>query len=265
MNSSWNKTKKVCGLLACLLAWPGLAGAQSSDAVQKQIQSKGGLLSGMSSKLQASESQRAALKAEIEVKQKELQAALALVANLKATLSENQNKVVILSTQDAVQKDQIAEAEVALEDSAGKLSVLLEKEKQLIAVQAQAGASKAMLDGMNSKVQEQDGTIVALRNQLAAATQDLGSAGGKIGTMEKDLGENGSEINELKADLDQAIYTTREREAEISRLRSDVAKAVSSARVHQASVKNLELHRMVLGGALGFAILCLIFALRRRR
>ena len=129
-----------------------------------------------------------------------------------------------------------------------------------------------MLGDLNSRVQEQDGTIVDLRKQLDVTTHDLGSAGGMIGTMEKDLGQHGStiselktEISELKADLDQATYTTREREAEIGRLRADVVKSKSSARTHQASVKNLELHRYVLGGALGFAVLCLIFALRRRR
>ncbi len=284
---------KTWGLIACLYVIPNFALGQTSDAVQKQINAKGGLLSGMAAKLQASENQVSSLSLEIQQKQQEIQQKnqemvkiQTLVTALQDRLAEQQKTAAVDTERDLVKTTRIKELEGRLAANQQTVAGLLEKEKLLITLQTQSVANQSLLDGLNAKVREQDGIIIDLRAKLDVTKQDLGSAGGKIGTMEKDLGTmekdlgalqqnlgtlekdlgaRGSTIAELNADLDQALYKTREREADIARLRSEVIKANGATRLQTKLVQELEMQRLILGGALGLALLGLLFGLRRRR
>lgn len=272
VNFSLTRQKIALGIALSLLIAPSISFGQSTNSAQKQINSKGGLVAGLAAKLKTSEQQIASLVKQITQKDQELE-------TLRLGLDEQKKKVSALESQDADKSNQIAETdavikafEVTLQKNQKELAVLREKEKALRELTAQFASQKSLIDGMNTKIQEQDGLVNELqsrldatKNKLNATENDLGSVGGKIGDMEKNLGAHDTKIRDLQADLDQALYQTRERDAEIGRLRSDVISAKSSHRGNRKTIEELELHRIILGGLLAVTGFGLLLSFRRRR
>ena len=252
-------------IVVSLVSLPNLSFSQTTRSVENQISSKSGLIAGLADKLKARENQLSALTEQIAVKETEL-------IQLRFDLTAFKDKISLLEAQSFEKPGQIDELnavvkvfESTVQNNQTELVALREKEASLKALETRFSVQESLIDGLNAKIQEQDGRAIELQAKLDATKNDLGSAGGKIGTMEQNLGTFDSTVRDLKAELDQAIYQTREREAEIGRLKSDVVKAKSTHRSNQQAIDDLQFQRIILGGLLALALIGMLYSFKRRR
>lgn len=232
--------------------------AQTPDAARNQIHSKGGLVSGLAAKLEAAQKQIEALNAQTADKSKQLEA-------LQKSTQSELAKLPKLEAENASRAQALLSLAEKLKQTEARLETSQQELAQAKAQMEGQSATKAQLDDLNTKLQEQDQLIIELRSRLDQTANELGDKEGKIGDLAKNLGSHGSTIEELKAERDEAVYKTRELDAEIARLKAEVTEAKSSHHENQKSIEDLEFHRLVLAGLLVLSLIGLFYGLRRRR
>ncbi len=225
MTFRYSSQKRGLAVALILLVLPVASYAQAVNTAEDQIKAKEGLLSGLTFKLKAAESKLSALQTE--------------VADKTEKLSDLDLQVNQLQSQVADKNDSVKALKSALSDS----------EKQLVNVQAELSEKTDTLGALEEKVQKQEGRIAELKATLEQTSH---------GMAEKAV----LNVEELQAELEAAVYTTREREAEIIKLRSDMRKAESLGRRNSQMIERLEFQRLVLGGLLILTVFGLGLALR---
>jgi len=191
------------------------------------------------------------------------------LAQARRQLKAKEGELNDLLARQKTEKDASAKLRAQLKASQSGLtklkSGLTAKDRLVAGLKAQVKKRDAEIAGLKKQIAKHDGAVAALEAQLTEKEAELG------GLREKAAASDGT-ITGLKAELNEAVGRINDQGKTYSALyrkfgkyRKETERTRLMAKRRNEEIAELELHRMILGGAVIFALGLAVFGFVRNR